>query len=336
MSKHPYFALIQQFFIFTVLIVALLFIQGCGAVHVVPSKQGPDFATVIVRPGDTLSGLAAKYLQDPGKSWIIAEFNDISKVTVGQELVIPLKPFSKANLSQNGYQSVPVLAYHDFSETKQNMMTVRKQDFELQMEFLKNNGYSVITLDNLFDFLDYKNQIPRKSVVITIDDGWRGVYEIAYPILKKYGFPATLFVYTDLITGNKHTLSWAQIAEMSKGGLDIQCHSKTHRNFNEMMENESLQEVVSDIEKETRESARIIKSKINKDVKYFAYPYGESNNLAIAFLMKNGYRGAFTVKRKSNPFFSNHYKLHRDMIYGDFNLKDFKKNLQIYSNEAMR
>ncbi|MCK5232787.1 MAG: hypothetical protein KAR13_21110, partial [Desulfobulbaceae bacterium] len=66
-----------------------------------------------------------------------------------------------------------------------------------------------------------------------------------------------------------------------------------------------------------------------------AYPYGDTNNLVIAFLKKNGFRGAFTVKRDSNPFFMNHFTLNRRMIYGDFDLRDFKKNLKNYSNKAL-
>ena len=172
-------------------------------------------------------------------------------------------------------------------------------------------------------------------MVITIDDGWQGAYDIAYPILKKYNFPATLFVYTDLINGSRKTLDWNQVAELYKNGIDIQCHTISHRNLNKIKKNESFQDYVKEIEGEISESARIIKKKINKDVKYLAYPYGDTNNLVIAFLKKNGFRGAFTVKRDSNPFFMNHFTLNRRMIYGDFDLRDFKKNLKNYSNKAL-
>ena len=325
------------------ILFVVLFAQGCalykGDDRVHRDKfhvdEFPDFASVIVRPGDTLPSLAKRYLDDPDKGWVIADFNDITAVTAGQEIIIPLEPFAMANLSPQGYQTVPVLSYHNFSETKQNLMMVKKRDFEQQMKFLKDNGYTVITLDDLFDFLEYRDPLPRKSVVITIDDGWQGVYDVAYPILKKYNFPATLFVYTDLINGSRKTLDWNQVAELYKNGIDIQCHTISHRNLNKIKENESFQDYVKEIEGEISESARVIKKKINKDVKYLAYPYGDTNNLVIAFLKKNGFRGAFTVKRDSNPFFMNHFTLNRRMIYGDFDLRDFKKNLKNYSNKAL-
>jgi peptidoglycan/xylan/chitin deacetylase (PgdA/CDA1 family) len=313
-----------------VIIFVMLLFQGCAQ-----RGASPDFIPVIVKPGETLSSLAKKYLDDPDKSWVIADFNDVTSVSAGQEIIIPLEPFGKGGLSSQGYQTVPILAYHNFSATNEDLMMVRKNKFEQQMGYLKKNGYTVITLDELFDFLEYRTQLPRKAVVLTFDDGWKGVYTIAFPILKKYDFPATLFVYTDLINGNKKTLSWAQVAELDRGGVDIQCHTKTHRNLNTIEDNESLENYVRDVKNEITESARIIKGKLNKEVKYLAYPYGDTNNLVVAFLKQKGYRGAFTVKRDANPFFMDHYSLNRSMIYGDFDLNDFKKNLRIYSRKAL-
>ncbi len=320
-------------------ILLVLFFQGCAVqpqvYKVVQSDDAYDFVAVIVKPGETLSSLAEKYLDDPHKGWVIADFNEVTSVAAGDEIIVPSEPFAKAYLSQQGYQTVPVLTYHNFSETKENLMMVTKDKFERQMRYLKENGYTVISLNQLFDFLEYRKPLPRKAVVITIDDGWQGVYTIAYPILKKYGYPATLFVYTDLINGNRKTLNWEQVAELDRGGVDVQGHTKTHRNFNKIKDAESLRKYVSEVENEITESTRIIKKKLNKDVKYLAYPYGETNNLVIAFLKQNGYRGAFTVKRGSNPFFMNHYTLNRSMIYGDFDMHDFKRNLQVSSSKAL-
>lgn len=215
-------------------------------------------------------------------------------------------------------------------------MTVTVAAFEEQMKLLKDAGYHVITMDQFFDFLDFKGQLPKKSVVLTIDDGWRSAYDLAFPILKKYGYPATLFVYTDLITGSKKTLSWDLLLEMSNKGIDIQCHTKTHRNLAMLKERESLKDYYEAIDRELSESARIIKEKLNKDVKYFAYPYGSTNHLVIALLKKYGFRGAFTVKHGGNPFFSNNYAVNRTMIYGDLDLAQFERNLNTFSEEALR
>lgn len=296
----------------------------------------PDFVALIAQPGETLSSLASKYLNDPSMDWFIAEFNGITSLTPGQEVIIPLLPYGKGGLFLKGYQTVPIISYHKFSKNKADVLTVTESAFAEQMKFLKENGYRVITLDEFFDFLDFKRPIPKKSVVITIDDNWSSVYEIAFPILKRYGYPATLFVYTDLILPGRKTLSWDLLVQMSKNGIDIQGHTKSHRNLNKREGQESFREYFEAVKKELTESAEIIRKRLHKDVKYLAYPYGETNPIIIALLMKLGYRGAFTVERDSNPFFIHPYRINRSMIYGTFNLREFENNLNYFNDKMFR
>jgi len=296
----------------------------------------PDFVALIAQPGETLSSLASKYLNDSSMDWFIAEFNEIASLTPGQEVIIPLMPYGKGGLFLKGYQTVPIIAYHKFSKNKADILTVTESAFAEQMKFLKENGYRVITLDEFFDFLDFKRPLPKKSVVITIDDNWYSTYEIAFPILKQYGYPATLFVYTDLILPGRKTLNWDLLIQMSKNGIDIQGHTKSHRNLNKRDGQESFREYFEAVKKELTESAEILRKRLNKDVKYLAYPYGETNPLIIALLMKLGYRGAFTVERDSNPFFINPYRINRSMIYGTFNLREFENNLNHFNDKMVR
>lgn len=296
----------------------------------------PDFVALIAQPGDTFSSLASKYLNDPSLDWFIAEFNEITFLSPGRELIIPLQIEEKGGLSLKGYQTIPVISYHKFSKDKSDTLTVKESAFEEQMRFLKENGYRVITIDQFFDFLDFKRPLPKKSVVITIDDDWFSTYEIAFPILKKYGYPATLFVYTDLIIPGGKTLSWDLLAEMSKKNMDIQCHTKSHRNLTKRNSQESFREYFEALKKEVAESAEIIRRQLNKDVKYLAYPFGDTNPLVIALLTKLGYRGAFTVESGGNPFFAHPYRINRSMIYGNFNLQDFQNSLTFISDKEMR
>jgi peptidoglycan/xylan/chitin deacetylase (PgdA/CDA1 family) len=299
-------------------------------------KVFPDFVAVIAQPGDTLFSLAARFLHDPSLDWWIAEFNGISALKPGDGVVIPLKPLDLGGVTPRGYQTVPVLAYHKFSKQVADRMTVREDAFDEQMAFLKKNGYRVITLDALFDFLDHKRPIPQKSVVITVDDGWRSMYDIAYPILKKYGYPATLFVYTDLIRPSGTTLDWAKIREMAQNGIDIQCHSKTHRSLGKMEDGESPEAYFAVVKNELIESAKVIKKQLNKDVKYMAYPFGDTNSLVVSTLGTLGFRGAFTVVRSSNAFFADNYRVGRAMIYGTFDLPRFQRSLGWISDDEMQ
>ena len=295
----------------------------------------PDFVAIIALPGDTFSSLAAKYLNDPSLDWFISGFNDVTSLRPGQELIIPLHDYEKGGVSLRGYQTVPVLTYHKFSRNKTDNMTVSERAFEEQMRFLKKNGYHVVTMDEFFDFRNLRSQLPGKSVVITIDDGWRSTYDIAFPILKKYGYPATLFVYTDFIIKSNNTLNWALLSEMSRYGIDIQSHTRSHRNLNMRDEQESFREYFDSVRKELTESSEIIKKRLNKDVTYLAYPYGDTNPLITALLEKLGYKGAFTVNRGSNPFFTDNYRINRSMIYGNFDLKEFERNLTTFSSHEL-
>ncbi len=300
--------------------------------RIINTRVFADFAAVIVQPKDTLTSLAGKYLHDASKGWVIAEFNEVNELKPGQAIIIPLRPYNRGGLSPNGYQTVPVLCYHKFSKTISDRMTVRAKDFEGQMRFLRENGYHVISLDQLFGFLTFKNQIPKKSVVITIDDGWRSTYDIAYPILKQYNYPATLFVYTNLITGNSKTLSWDLIRVMYRNGIDMECHTKTHRSLHWKRGDESFRQYFDAVQAELNESTRVLKKKLNKEIHYLAYPYGDTSHLVIALLKEKGFRAALTVKRGTNPFFQNRYRLYRSMIYGNYTLNDFKRNLKVFAS----
>ncbi len=293
----------------------------------IPVESFPDVMAVKTKSGDTLTILAEDYLHDPSLDWLIAEFNEVAEARPGQELLVPLGFYRKGNLALNSYGMVPILNYHNFSRDRKSKMMMPKKNFERQMAYLHDKGYRVISLDAFFDFLDFNRQVPEKSVVITFDDGWRHVYDIAWPVLKKYGYPATLFVYTDLIVGSSQTLDWDMIREMAADGLDIQCHTKTHRNLSKKKVDESPAEYLAAINDELTESARIIKEKVGVKVRYLAYPYGDTNEDVIRLVRDNGYRGAFTTRRGSNPFFADYYQLKRGMIFGDFDLEQFKKNL---------
>ena len=319
-------------------------LEPLPAAHVSRSFEPPDaqerafpgFTAVIAREGDTLSSLAGQYLNDPNMEWLIADFNGISSVTPGMEIIIPLKPYERGGLTYRGYQTVPVLVYHNFSLDKTDRMTVSKASFEDQMQLLKDKGYRVISLDQLFDFLDFKKQIPSKSVVITIDDGWKSAYEIAFPVLKKHGYPATLFVYTNLIRSSRKAMTWEQVKELADNGIDIQCHTITHRDLAGAQEKESYKEYFDAVEKEIIQSSNIIKKNTGRDCRYLAYPFGNSSSIVVAILKRNGFRGAFTVRRGSSPFFINNYMVNRSMIYGEYDLKKFEKALTVFDDRGIK
>jgi peptidoglycan/xylan/chitin deacetylase (PgdA/CDA1 family) len=330
-----------------------VFLAGCASMPTLPSRREPsapppapeaiesprssgDYVAVIAQPGDTYASLAATHLGDPSRRWVIEEFNRTGPLRPGEGLVIPLRPFKPGGLERGRYQTVSVLSYHKIAESGSDGMTVTRSDFESQMRFLKENGYRVVTMDEFFDFLDFKGDLPEKSVVITFDDGWRSLYDLAFPILKRYGYPATLFISTNMITGSDKTLSWDQIREMAASGIDMQCHTVDHRNLPTRKEGESFREYFEDVERELTRSTGVIEENLGKKARYLAYPYGDTSHLVIVLLKKLGYRGALTVNRGANPFFTPNYRVRRSMIFGDFDLSRFEKNLAVHGSRALR
>src|SRR3954471_11100651 len=109
--------------------------------------------------------------------------------------------------------------------------------FEAQMKELKDKGITVISMQDLLAWKRGEKNIPPRSAVITFDDGWKSQYEVAWPIMKKYGYPFTMFIYTEGVRGGKlgggEAITWEQLAEMRDNGVDIQAHSATHQDLRE-------------------------------------------------------------------------------------------------------
>jgi peptidoglycan/xylan/chitin deacetylase (PgdA/CDA1 family) len=137
---------------------------------------------------------------------------------------------------------VPVLMYHSFAEKlsmESKNSTVTTALFEDQLKALLKNGYTPVTFYDLHMFLEGKGRLPEKPVILTADDGYLNNYTHAFPILKKYQFPATFFISAAFVgqeTVNTH-FSWEEALEMEKSGLiDIQIHGYDHIRLTELSE----------------------------------------------------------------------------------------------------
>ena len=329
------------------LVVALI-VQGCAA----PPPRAPepepapvrtsallgsdqDFAIVVAQSGDDFATLAERYLGDSKKGWWISEFNAIDQVRAGQDVVIPLRPRNAIGVYPNGYQTIPILCYHRFGPNK-SAMTLPASAFEAQMEYLARNGYRVVSLAQLARFLDGKEPMPKKTVVITIDDGYRATYQVAYPILKKYGFPATVYLYSDFV-GATDAMTWPQMQEMVRSGLiDVQPHSKTHSNLTIKLPGESDAKYAERLRREVDAPVNAISDRLSLGSFSYAYPYGDVNELVADLLARQGIRLGVTVTAGGNAFFAYPYMLRRTMIFGTEDLEVFKSKLATFARTAAR
>jgi len=177
------------------------------------------------------------------------------------------------------------------------------------------------------DFLEGKTALPRKSVVITIDDGYRSTYEIAWPILKRYGLPATVYLYTDFV-GAGDALNWAQMKEMSTSGqIDIQPHSKTHSNLTMKLADENDARYRERIRREVDAPIDAIRERLGEPTVSYAFPYGDVNDIVVEYLRAKNVKLGVTVTPGGNAFFAPPVMLRRSMIFGGDDLDVFKSKL---------
>lgn len=316
---------------------APLFAPGEGRDWTVTAHNG-EFVVVEAGPATSLRSLAEVYLGSASRDWVIADFNGVGRATSGRALVVPLKPTNPVAVFTDGFQTVPILVYHRFRKNgaSRDKLEITASTFGGQMAYLKKHGYRVIRLSDLHAFFAGNQSLPRKAVVLTFDDGFNSAYTVAYPILKKYGFPTTIFLYTDFV-GAPAALSWPQMKEMVTSGLvDIQPHSKTHANLTHRKNGETDSAYRKRILTEIRVSARAIRQRLGLPVHSFGYPYGDVNDSVIEALDEAGYRSAATVKRGGNPSFVDPYLLKRTMIYGNDDLKTFARRLAVFQRVSLK
>ena len=205
---------------------------------------------------------------------------------------------------------VPVLNYHQVEEKNGNPLTLWPDQFEAQMAYLAEEGYTPITIDEMMDALENGAPLPEKPVIITFDDGYADNYEYAYPILKKYGFKATIFLIYDFTNTYPNYLTWDQINEMKESGLiHFESHTMTHANLAELTSVDELRHEIAD-------SHDLLSQKLGYDMHYIAYPGGRVNAEIEEITRAAGYRGGFTVHYGLSTPEEGRYQMDRIPIFG--------------------
>jgi peptidoglycan/xylan/chitin deacetylase (PgdA/CDA1 family) len=230
-----------------------------------------------------------------------------------------LRVFSFLGLPQS---HAVILMYHSISHIPNYFSAVTPEAFEAQMVYLAKRGYPVISLAELVRRLEKKEPLGG-SVVITFDDGYRDNYTEALPVLKRYGFPATIFVSTDLVgkadKRNLERLSVKEMQELKRGGVLIEPHSKSHLRLGELSTEDARTEVLG--------SKQTVEAWLGKRTAFFAYPYGSYNKETERIVKEGGFSAAATVKEGTVHQSTNPYQLPRISINSSTTLGQFKGKL---------
>ncbi|MCC5910480.1 MAG: polysaccharide deacetylase family protein [Clostridiaceae bacterium] len=226
-------------------------------------------------------------------------------------------------------EAIPVLMYHhlltkDENPFRSNSAILDVKNFQEQMNILYENNYTTITLYELEQFLLGNLDVPKNTVVITFDDGYLSNIHYAYPILKEYGFVASIFMITHEVhetseVFNPNVLQYLSYKDMVDT-LDVFTYDNhTHNmhrleNGNGYLLTKSSEEIIQDL-------------KINMELThspYFAYPYGHYNEETLTILEELGIRMAFTVERGLVKKGDSLLELNRYGIFPNTSLRQFK------------
>lgn len=193
----------------------------------------------------------------------------------------------------SGSRGASILMYHSIEDKPDHFNSVPPGAFERQMQYLAAHAYEVITLTELVRRMREGKDL-TKCIVLTFDDGFRNNYTRAFPILKKFKFPATIFVTTEWIgtRDEKSGLEYLrpdELKEMQASGvIDIEPHTATHPKLATL----SLEEA----RKEMLDSKKMLENMFGTSKKLFAYPYGNYAEETLHAARECGFEAAVTVR----------------------------------------
>jgi peptidoglycan/xylan/chitin deacetylase (PgdA/CDA1 family) len=184
-----------------------------------------------------------------------------------------------------------VLLYHRF-ENRPAELVITPNDFRAQMKALRDNGISVISMQGLLAWRNGEKSIPSKSAVITMDDEWNSQYYVAWPIMKEFRYPFTLFVYTQWVNTGGKAMTWAQLEEMRDAGVDIEAHTVSHHDLRHAPRG---QDYTTWLHNEVYGCKETLESELGVKIIAFAFPYGFYNEAVRKTAKEAGYEMQFTV-----------------------------------------
>lgn len=228
-------------------------------------------------------------------------------------------------------KDISVLMYHhllkdDENPYKDNGAVLSVETFREHMSFLYKNEYYTVGLNELERFVKGEINLPRRSVLITFDDGYKSNYEYAYPILKEYGFKAAIFLISSWNTdevvsfdaGDLQYLSWNEI-ESSRDVFEYASHTHDLHRLDEDGQGYLVTRPLDEIRQDLETSMKVL------DTAYLAYPYGHYNKKTLKILKELGYRMAFTVEPGKVRPGNSLLELNRYAIFPGISQEDFKR-----------
>ena len=244
--------------------------------------------------GLTVAAGALLFIQDYVPAAVISSGN--------QALYAELPTGFPAMSSSTEKVIVPIVVYHIVRPSYPNdIQSVRAlahtpEVFGAEMKYLADAGYHVISFRALENHFQNGTPLPAKSIIISFDDGWGDQFEYAFPILKKYNYTATFFVFTNSI-GTRGFLTWDNLRALLNAGMTIGSHSRSHPFLTKITSPTALWN-------EIYGSKQVLEKNLNTAITEFAYPFGKYDAAIVDLVKKAGYasaRGDYYYSRSQSP-----------------------------------
>jgi peptidoglycan/xylan/chitin deacetylase (PgdA/CDA1 family) len=224
---------------------------------------------------------------------------------------------------------VPILMYHYISrppagsDVYRRDLSVTPEQFAEHMRYLRDAGYTTVTLDDLLDALTQGRRLPAKPVVLTFDDGYVDNYTNAFPILRENGFVGTFFIMTDLVTDEAPGyMTWPQVEEMSAAGQRFGSHGRQdHRGLSGRSKEYLVWVALG--------SKEAIEEHLGYHPRWVAYPSGEYDDQTIAVFRSAGYWGGVTILQGTEHSLGDIFELRRIRVRGSHSASDLAGLLKL-------
>ena len=216
-------------------------------------------------------------------------------------------------------KGVAILEYHKVNDWSDDEYTVPTKEFAEQMDELKRQGYTTISILDFLRAKKGKQQLPEKAIIVTFDDGYKDNLTDMLPIMNERGMTATVFMVTNDI-GMPGYLTWDDLRELEANGIEIGSHTCNHLPLTEMSPDEANDELIK--------SKLIMEWTGLKTIFTLSYPNGKYNDRMPELLKKNEYLAAVTGDSGLNTFETNPYLLHRiNVVRPHLGLTEFRFRL---------
>ncbi|MDF1752906.1 MAG: polysaccharide deacetylase family protein [Verrucomicrobiales bacterium] len=218
----------------------------------------------------------------------------------------------------NKKAKVAVLGYHDFTESRRpTQMIINIRDFRAQMQAIKDAELPVISMRQFLDWRQSKKDIPPRSVMITIDDGWKDTHTLAMPVLREFNYPFTVFLYQKYVGVGGRSMTHGEIHELIEAGGTVCSHSVSHRNMAKPP-GRSTEEKNAWLTSELEDSHNFLAQLFPEGImKTFAYPYGIHNDQVVEMARNFGYEACFTVSPGKAAWDTDLMTINRFIIHGN-------------------